>query len=242
MVHTSNMLASPATDTAIAIGTSAAAGIALATLAFLCYQWAKDRRERRRLEEQKQAARMNCWFTQTSARFSEPADEPLYRITGKLEWLNRSDDPVYSVLILGHLATIEVGGFPLLKARELIGSSVHIPVPVIAPGGNETQEWTWSFDTDHISTLTKEFILSWQFNDACGVTWLKNSRGYMAKVRPSPKAKDTMVASMLPVVEGLRRQVSDIVSEAQAKVDEAEESIKKSTVQDDADSADKPHD
>ena len=147
--------------------------------------------KRRRLEEQRQAARINCWFTQTSTEFSDPVYNPEFRITGKLEWLNRSDDAVYSVLIIGHLATQEIQGFPLAK-RRAISSRDPIPVPVIAPGSNEVREYTWKFDIEQVSTPTMEFVLSWQFNDARGVTWLKNSRGHMDKIKPSLEARDVV--------------------------------------------------
>jgi len=238
VVQTTSMLASPTTDTAVAVGTSAAAGIALATLAFLCYQWAKDKRERRALEERKQAALINCWFTETSTEFPGPAENSKYRITGKLEWLNRSDDPVYSVLILGRLATKEIGGYPLAPKRQSVAATYDIPIPVIAPGNAGSQEYAWTFDVNPVSTLVMEFVLSWQFNDSRGVTWLKNSQGYMEKIKPSPEARNRMAAASLPVVEDLARSITDITNEAKANEIRAE----KQGNQSEADTVNKPQD
>jgi hypothetical protein len=256
MVQTITMLASPATDMSVAIGTSAAAAIALATLAFLCYQWAKDRRERRILEEQKQAARINCWFIQISTDFSDSVDKPEFRITGKLEWLNRSDDPVYSVLVLGNLATQEVGGFPLGRKRQPVASSGYFSLPAIAPGSNGFEEFTWTFNIDRMSTLLLEFVLSWQFNDARGVTWLKNSRGLMEKLEPSPEARNAVVAAFLPVIQDFAKEATDVANEVkdlakmaahvadelQAKADEAMKSANPPNIGGDTDMADKPYD
>ena len=266
MVQATGMLASPATDTAVAVGTSAAAVVALATLAFLCYQWAKDRRERRTLEEQKQATRINCWFTQTSTEFLDKTDNPEFRVTGKLEWLNRSDDPVYSIIILGHLATMEVDGFPLSKKRRPIGSSDHIPMPVMTPGSSGAKEYTWKFDADRASALFMEFVLGWQFNDARGVTWLKTSRGHMRMVKHSSEARDAMAADLLSTIrdweitaDALANAVrakrdealkladeiqikldedSEKINEIEAKLDEAEKLAKENSVQREADTGD----
>jgi hypothetical protein len=228
------MLASPATDTAVAVGTSAAAVVALVTLAFLCYQWARDRWERRRLEEQKQAARINCWFIQTSAEFSDQVLNPEFRITGKLEWLNRSDDPVYSVVIIGTLATQEIHGFPIAKRRAIPSPDV-IPVPVIAPGSNEVREYTWRFDIDGVSMLTTEFVLSWRFTDARGVTWLKTSRGHMEKMKSSPEASKAMAAFLLPSLQYFVKEATSLANEVEAKVKEAEEAVRKYVVHNEGD-------
>lgn len=240
VVHAGTVLASPATDTAVAIGTSAAAVISLATLAFLCYQWAKDKRERRAEEEQKQAARINCWFIPTPTEHTGAPENAKYKITGKLEWFNRSEDPVYSVLIIGIFATQEIHGFPLVKRRRAVNSPDRIIMPVVAPGGMGGQEYSWTFNANEVSVLSMEFILSWQFNDARGVTWLKNSRGAMKKMPPSPETRDALVAHMLPMVQHLAKEAEDVATEARSAADKAWEIAREYGVQGEADTSDKP--
>jgi len=217
------MLASSATDAAVAIGTSAAAVAALATLAFLCYQWARDRSERRIQEEQKQASRISCWFTQTSSKYSNVLETPEFRVTGKLEWLNRSDDPVYSVTFIGLLATQEIRGFPLGRKRRPIESPDFIAMPVIAPRDKGAREYTWTFPVDQASTIATEFVLGWDFNDASGVTWLKTSRGHMTKVKPSPEARDALITALLPKIQDLAKEAEDTSKLATKMAGEATE-------------------
>jgi hypothetical protein len=218
--HTASMLASSATDIATAVGTALAAAIALATLVFLCYQWAKDRRERRNDKERKQAVLVNFWVEETSTEIPASYGDPL-SITGKLQWLNRSDDPAYSVSILGLLATQEIGGFPITETRHTLSSPDRITMPVLAPGSKGDRQCTWKFDELPDVLMHMEFVLVWQFKDSAGVTWQKNSRGSLERIKISPKLRNEIGAIIIPIMEDAAKEMRELADRARVIADGA---------------------